>query len=201
MAGKRKKAPAATAGGNPQRRKSTSSLKSEAATSDAGATDDTQAESALLFETEKFMVLNPWCSDVLSLFDALWEQHGEPVAILHDIIGGDSKEAKQEWAGFLANTFPPDRDILYMTTWDGFSPEDSSDLGLCFLRPFQLPFDVDAGNKGFVYREKVRNLVQLILAKGFRSNPTEPGVPRPTHSWHTHCQAQPLSSAGVTHVS
>ena len=133
MAGKRKKAPAATAGGNPQRRKSTSSLKSEAAASDAGATEDTQADSALLFETEKFMVLNPWCSDVLSLFDALWDQHGEPVAILRDIIGGDGKEAKQEWAGFLANTFPPDREILYMTTWDGFPPADSSDLSLCFL--------------------------------------------------------------------
>ena len=110
-------------------------------------------------------VVNPWLSKVLERFDAEWKQH-------QDI-------EELSWSKFLSDTFPAEADVEYLS-------ENGCEDTACrtYLRPFMLSWKREAGNKGYVMQESFRNLMQLILAKGFETSSDIPGVELPVCSRH-----------------
>ena len=118
-------------------------------------------------EVRATFVMYPFLNKVLEQFDQLWNEHQDIVAILDHLMG--SNEEQLEWFQFLSESFPPENDVEYMTDF-------SASGGLVALRPFMLPWKRATGNKGYVMHENFRNLVQLILARGFLTSPLLPGV-------------------------
>ena len=76
-----------------------------------------------------------------------------------------------EWASWLSTALPPDPSKTYIS---GQKAWDSSGLDVC--RPYHLPISPDAGNKGHVAKEPFRNLMILILTKGFQSDALQAGT-------------------------
>lgn len=107
-------------------------------------------------------ILYPFLAKPLDLFDNLWAQHQDVVEILESLFPSEADE--MTWCQWLADNFEQEPDRRYLDSCDGH------DQGVVYLRPFNLSWRRESGNKGYVMQESFRNLLQLILAKGFQTD-------------------------------
>ena len=121
-------------------------------------------------------VVNPWLGKVLERFDAEWKQHQDIVVILEHFFPNEQEQLA--WSNFLSETFPAESDVEYL------SADEMEEACQVHLRPFMLSWKREAGNKGYVMQENFRNLIQLILAKGFETSSSIAGVEMPVISKH-----------------
>ena len=121
-------------------------------------------------------VVNPWLGKVLERFDAEWKQHQDIVTILEHFFPNEQEQLA--WSNFLSEKFPAEAKVTYL------SEDDMDDASQVYLRPFMLSWKREAGNKGYVMQENFRNLIQLILAKGFETSSSIAGVELPVCSKH-----------------
>ena len=121
-------------------------------------------------------VVNPWLGKVLERFDAEWKQHQDIVLILEHFFPNEQEELA--WSNFLSQTFPAESEVTYL------SADEMDSACQVYLRPFMLSWKREAGNKGYVMQENFRNLIQLILAKGFETSSSIAGVELPVCSEH-----------------
>lgn len=112
-----------------------------------------------------FLKSHEWAVKVLERFDAEMETHGDPIAFLDSLM--PTTRLKDDYAAFLDKNFPPDDNVHYAADW---AP------GTKHLRPYHMCWHAQSGNKGFIYLDRLKNLVLLVMAKGFLTNPSLPGV-------------------------
>ncbi|CAK8986676.1 unnamed protein product [Durusdinium trenchii] len=125
--------------------------------------------------TAATFVMNPWLQKPLDAFDGLWREHQDICGILESLFPNEAAES--HWAKFLAETFPDEDDVDYIAHYP-------AQAEMVCLRPYQLSWKRDTGNKGWVMQDSFRNLLQLVLAKGFLTDPRTPGVESPVCSPH-----------------
>lgn len=123
-------------------------------------------------------VMHPWMNKVLEKFDQHWKTHQDVVAILESYFPSDPDQLP--WGQWLATTFPLDPKVDYIDD----SEEYKTTPGRVYLRPYMLSWRRETGNKGWVTFENFRALLQMIMAKGFLTNPEAPGVEMPVCSRH-----------------
>jgi hypothetical protein len=138
---------------------------------DSSGDADNLAVEVAMTEVMEFMTTHEWAGKVLERYDEVMAQHGDAISFLESTM--PTNQARLEHAAYLDEMFPADPNPVwpYITNWDTKGPK--------LLRPYHLSWHKQAGNKGFIYRDKLRNLVTLIMAKGFLTNPEIPGVELP----------------------
>lgn len=143
-----------------------------------GAAEKRQKDTSTVIPSDVAMqfVLHPWMGRVLEKYDSLWAQYQDVTEILDAYMGSDA--LKLEWFTWLSEKFPRDPDMQYLDDREDFS------VRRVMLRPHMCSWDKSAGNKGWVMSENFRALIQMVLAKGFLTNPDVPGVEMPVCSRH-----------------
>lgn len=103
-----------------------------------------------------------WVDAVMERFDREMEIHNDPLTWMAECV----PDLKAHAEG-LDNQFPPIDEANYIKD---FEP------GTKQLRLWQMGFAAQYGNKGMVQLDTMRNLVELILVNGFKTNTLQPGV-------------------------
>jgi hypothetical protein len=99
----------------------------------------------------------------MDLFDKEMESCGDPLKWLVECAAPDLKAHAEG----LDNQFPPIAGAEYITNFEH---------GTKLVRLWQMGFATQYGNKGMVQLDTMRNLVELVLVNGFKSNTLVPGV-------------------------
>lgn len=121
-------------------------------------------------KVDKILLLNPWLKQVIDRFDKEWALHGDVTQILYHHM--PDAAVQLEWSTFLAETFPADPGTVYMES-------HASPYGRCFVRPYMWCWDRQRGNKGFIDKLHFKNLLTLVLTRGFNTDPSVPGTELP----------------------
>lgn len=103
-----------------------------------------------------------WVDEVMCKFDKDMEICGDPLKWCDETVPNLLAHAQA-----LDHCFPP---------IDGADYIKDFDHGTKLVRLWQMGFTVHYGNKGMVPLDTLRNLVELILVNGFKSNTLQPGV-------------------------
>ena len=114
-------------------------------------------------------IMHPFLSKVLDKFDSEWLKHEDACSILNALL--PTVDDQSNWALWLSKTFEPSSLYNYLDSCDEM--EDGSHV---ILRPFAISYEREAGCKGWCSKDQLRNLIQLILVKGFVTDPTIPGT-------------------------
>jgi hypothetical protein len=96
------------------------------------------------------------------------EAHGDPAAVLEHHM--PTTAHKLEWATRLDDKFPANPKETYINSWEA---------GIQAVRPWMLSWHPQSGNRGFIYQENLQNLMVLMIANGFESDCSRPGVSVP----------------------
>jgi hypothetical protein len=115
-----------------------------------------KGEEVLASETENI----PWWNEAMAVLDTALATSGGVSEFLDSEY--KSSEEKLAFAQWLDRSFPAETGIAYA--------KDFSANGALNIRLYNLCWHKDSGNKGLVVEEKMRNLVMLILARGFRTD-------------------------------
>lgn len=121
-------------------------------------------------KVDKILLLNPWLTTVIERFEKEWSEFGDVTQILYHYM--PDAGAQREWSAFLASTFPPDPDKKYMASHE-------VPFGRQYIRPYMWSWDRQHGNKGFIDKTHFKNLLTLVLTRGFNTNPDIPGTELP----------------------
>jgi hypothetical protein len=140
--------------------------KDDSAASSGSAAD--LADLAKSSEVQGAISKFPWFEDFLDLYYREMESHGSASAVLDYYL--PDTVAKMEWAELLHSKFPDMPGVPYMTEWSG---------GRTYIRGWMMAWHPQSGNKGFIYTDALKDLMTLIVAKGFQSDPNIPGVQVP----------------------
>ena len=144
-----------------------SSSGSEAfASGSAGSAGTCLGEDVTKQEVQHMLLMYPWLQKVLERFESEWSQREDITDIMNSHVPDPAA-----WAEYLDTTFPVDKDTDYISNWDNYGTQHA--------RPWHFSWHPQAGNKGVVEKLQFKNLMTLILTKGFESDPTLPGVEQP----------------------
>jgi hypothetical protein len=157
-----KKAVAATA----KRAKDGSSGSDTVAGGSAGSVCSGLGDDVAKQDVQHILLMYPWLQRVIERFELEWSECEDISDIMNKHVSDPD-----EWAKYLDGTFPAEGDVDYISNWDSF--------GQKFVRPWHFSWHPQAGNKGVVEKFQFKNLMTLMLTKGFESNPMLPGVEQP----------------------
>eukprot|EP00435_Cladocopium_sp_Y103_P057719 s123_g20.t1 len=130
-------------------------------------TDDGLAE---LVDQQKDTIASlPWWETVMNDLDTMMKQHRNMSSYFMETY--PTMSARVDFATELADAFPvPDGETLS----SDYSP------GVKNIAMWQACFHVQGGNRGLVIAEYFKNLVQLVLIRGCRTDASKmPGVEYP----------------------
>ena len=106
-------------------------------------------------------VQHPACSFILKEYDETLFKTGKQVfEVLNEEYPLESDRIA--FSKFIDESFPACQTVEYMSDWT---------VGPKKLRPWQLSWDEFGGNKGMMEHQQGKNIVALILAHGFKTDP------------------------------
>ena len=132
----------------------------QTSTSGKKARDDADSLCGTM-EPEAMQVMSTdWADKIVKYFDEVIKLPATPVATFLSTTY-DTLEKRKAFAEAIDTNFPGDPDVMHLKN---YTP------GAKFVRPWQVCWDELAGNRGLVLLENQRNLLILMIAKGFMSN-------------------------------
>ena len=132
----------------------------QTSTSGKKARDDADSLCGTM-ETESMQVMSTdWADKIVQYYDEVIKVPATPVATFLSRTY-DTLEKRRAFAEAIDTNFPGDPDVMHLKN---YTP------GAKFVRPWQVCWDELAGNRGLVLLENQRNLLILMIAKGFMSN-------------------------------